>query len=485
MDSIEHKEGFEFFLKDKADQYKMYPSEKVWDGVNGQLHPRKKWPYLAMAMIFLGLGFGGKIYDSRYNSQSSHLLTQSNNELQAGLVKSVSEPVIVAKRLETGISNYKTKGSTQKDPVTQVGPLTQPSPVTRLAPVIDINRNQLSSYTRNSSTSNYPETGIIIQSQPFVTETKVVNPRVNGLDQSVNSSTLHTSISENSILVPKSSNSLQAENSPNAGKSMNNESIVNSSENSSAAIKVMKTGKNRLGWQLYFSPTISFRKLSGSASKYNNFSGGSNYTSTMGYPRDVNNAVSQSPSVGMELGTAIVYKLNKRFNFKGGLQFNYSQYNIDAYNYAAEIAPFSAGGIGHTEINAVSTHRNFDGYSRTSLHNEHFMISMPVGLELYVMGNKKFQFNIAGTVQPGVMLNNQAYMISTNLKNYAKESSLYRNFNINTAVEAFLSMNTGSVKWTVGPQFRYQLLSSYQKDYPIKEHLFDYGLKLGVTKTLW
>jgi hypothetical protein len=82
------------------------------------------------------------------------------------------------------------------------------------------------------------------------------------------------------------------------------------------------------------------------------------------------------------------------------------------------------------------------------------------------------------------MLNNQAYLLSTNLRNYAKVPSLYRDFHINTAIEAFLSINMGSYKWNIGPQIRYQLLSSYKQNYPIKEHLYDYGFKVGVTKTL-
>ncbi len=253
--------------------------------------------------------------------------------------------------------------------------------------------------------------------------------------------------------------------------------------NAPAAIRVKKPMDNRLGWQLYFSPTISYRNIYGTVNE-NSYSNAMMFSSLPGSPKDINSAVSHSPSIGMELGTAMIYNIGKRFRIKGGLQFNYSQYNIIAYNYSAEIAPLSAAGIGHTEIKALSYHRNFDGYSMTQLRNEHASISIPMGLELFVLGNKDVQFNIAGTLQPGLMLNNQAYMLSTNLRNYAKVPSLYRNFNVNSAVEAFLTINMGSVKWNMGPQFRYQLLSSYKQDYPIKEHLYDYGFKVGMTKTL-
>ena len=207
-------------------------------------------------------------------------------------------------------------------------------------------------------------------------------------------------------------------------------------ESHTAAIRVKKPGKNRLGWQLYFSPTISYRNLYGTINK-NGYSNQMLFASLPGSPKDINSAVSQSPSVGMELGTAMVYSIGKNLRIKGGLQFNYSQYSINAFNYAAEIAPLSAAGIGHTEIKALTNIRNFDGYSSTSLRNEHFSISMPIGAELVVIGNKDIAFNIGGSVQPAIMLNNQAYLLSTNLRNYAKAPSLYRNFNINTALEAF------------------------------------------------
>jgi hypothetical protein len=228
---------------------------------------------------------------------------------------------------------------------------------------------------------------------------------------------------------------------------------------------------------------VSYRNLYGTENK-NSYSNLMLLRYLQGKPDDINSAVSQSPSVGMELGTAMVYNVSKHLRLKGGLQVNYSQYNINAYNYSAEIAPLNAAGVGHTEIKAISYHRNFDGYSEAHLKNEHFSISVPLGAELMVIGNKNVAFNIGGTLQPGLMLNNQAYMLSTNLKNYAKVPSLYRSFNVNTALEAFITVKMGSLRWNVGPQFRYQLLSSYKQNYPLKEHLYDYGFKVGLTKIL-
>jgi hypothetical protein len=112
------------------------------------------------------------------------------------------------------------------------------------------------------------------------------------------------------------------------------------------------------------------------------------------------------------------------------------------------------------------------------------MISIPLGLELTLLGNDRIKFNVASTIQPTYVINNEAYLVSTNLKNYAQEPSLYRKWNVNAGAEAFVSVNTGSYSWVIGPQFRYQIMSSYKNKYPIKEHLVDYGFKIGVNKRL-
>jgi hypothetical protein len=151
-----------------------------------------------------------------------------------------------------------------------------------------------------------------------------------------------------------------------------------------------------------------------------------------------------------------------------------------------ELAPMSAArtsGFG-SSINALSYYRNSNGFDRTWLRNSHMMVSVPVGFEASLFGNRRVRFNVASTIQPTYVLNNKSYMISTNLKNYAQEPALYRNWNLNAGAEAYLSVDAGTYRWVMGPQMRYQLLSSYKEDYPIREHLVDYGFKIGIQKTL-
>jgi hypothetical protein len=78
------------------------------------------------------------------------------------------------------------------------------------------------------------------------------------------------------------------------------------------------------------------------------------------------------------------------------------------------------------------------------------------------------------------MLGDRAYLLSTDYKNYSEVPWLIRRWNVNTNLETFVKYSTGQLNWQVGPQVRYQLLSSFIKEYPVKENLFDFGLKVGI-----
>jgi hypothetical protein len=88
---------------------------------------------------------------------------------------------------------------------------------------------------------------------------------------------------------------------------------------------------------------------------------------------------------------------------------------------------------------------------------------------------------MAATIQPTYVLGDRAYLISTDYKNYSQVPWLMRRWNVNTSLETFVSYSTGTLRWQVGPQVRYQLLSSFVEKYPVKENLFDYGLKIAVS----
>src|SRR5580698_1770673 len=56
-----YSDEFEQLIREKTEQYKMYPSENVWKVVHSSLHTKRKWFIGSMAFLVIGtLLFSGK-----------------------------------------------------------------------------------------------------------------------------------------------------------------------------------------------------------------------------------------------------------------------------------------------------------------------------------------------------------------------------------------------------------------------------------------
>lgn len=240
--------------------------------------------------------------------------------------------------------------------------------------------------------------------------------------------------------------------------------------------------KNKVSFQVFFTPTVSYRKLSENKSYLRSVEPG-NLPPSLTPLYDVNNIVTHKPDIGFELGVAAKYPLTEKLKVRGGVQFNINRYDIKAFNSHTEIATIALnnGNRGVQSLSASTNYSNMNGYKTNWLQNFYFQVSAPVGVEYKLKGDKNMYFGVAGTVQPTYILGDRAYLISSDYKNYAEVPWLIRRWNVGTNFETFVSYSTGKLQWQVGPQVRYQLLSSFVSKYPVKENLFDFGLKVGVT----
>jgi hypothetical protein len=220
--------------------------------------------------------------------------------------------------------------------------------------------------------------------------------------------------------------------------------------------------RRKLETQFYFTPTVSYRKLN---------------------DNNIDRMVTHKPDFGFELGFATKFPVSKTVKFISGLQFNVNRYGIKTYNSITELATIRVtdrnGGIGY--VNTITNYNNFTGYQSNWLDNFYFQIAAPTGVEFKVKGDDKVQFGIATTLQPTYNLGDKAYLISSDYKNYAEYPKLIRKWNLSGNLGTYVSYSTGHMKWQVGPQVRYQFLSSYLKTYPVKENLFDFGLRVGIS----
>jgi hypothetical protein len=237
---------------------------------------------------------------------------------------------------------------------------------------------------------------------------------------------------------------------------------------------------NRVSLQFFFTPTVSYRSLSENKD-YTSSSAMNSASPSYAELYNVNDAVTHKPSIGLEVGLTAKYALDRNLRIQGGLQFNMSRYEVEAFDNATpQLATVAYNGGGST--NRSTTYSNMSGEGRKDwLQNMYFQVSAPIGVELQLAGNSKTQFGIASTIQPTYILSDRVYMLSTDYKNYAEVPWLVRRFNVNTALSTYVGYSTGKINWQVGPQVRYQLFSSFVSKYPVKENLFDFGLRVGVS----
>lgn len=448
-----YNEDFEHLIKDKADQYKMYPSEKVWKSVYKSLHASRRW-YWAGLLLFLG-GVGGYVTVSSIDTAPAKKRlastvskpTPSSNEAQAAIVVPF---VTVPAQTHFG-SDYK---ADTRSEISYVTPLQE---------------NNTALKQPGSSPFSIGTSPIQHNTSFAELETPMAETIGNDIALSFPPPTLRD--------IPTSAN-LTNDAEPSHPR-------VNWLQD--LAVFELTVPKLRRGsWQLTFSPTMNYRKLVGNKNSLLS-ADVKNVPLALSIKGDLDHLVNHKPAIGFELGTHLLYAVSKNITLKGGIQFNYSRYEIQAYSGSTEratIALTDFSGVDNDSITSYTSLRNFGGNEVKDLNNQYFQLSAPVGAEFVILGNRRLRFAVAATIQPTYLINRNTYLITTDYKNYTREPSLIRRWNVNTSAEAFVSYSAVGIKWQIGPQFRYQLLSSYTNKYPIKEYLMEYGVKVGVSKTI-
>lgn len=431
-----HIDEFEEFLKEKADQYKMYPSDKAWDNIHRSVHPRKKWAYLSLTLLLL---LGTAIFVDQHN----HYLSGNN-------------------RLTFNNNNFK-----RSDLLIMQG-------------------SGLSSSMSASTTNNTQ--ALQLASAPATLLSKGSRYKAKPVVEREDNDDGHYTDDEN-LEIAAGAKNLVSYNTTARFTGLNAGTDNDDNDDEKKIKKVLWGGetfrKSKFKWQLFFSPTVSYRKLTSGISEITEVFRGVPY-STAEESNSVTNLVTHKPAIGAEAGANLVYKVSDNFSLKAGLQLNYSRYQLRAFPTKPEQATLAviSKPEGADSINVISTLQNFSGSGSSWLNNEYFQISLPVGFEWGVLGNSTLKWNIAASAQPVYNFANNVYLLSTDFSRYGQDPSLIRKWNINAGVETYVSYNMGAFKWQAGPQLRYQLMSSYKSQYPVKEYLVDFGFKIGVTKTL-
>ena len=462
MESNYDNKDFEQYVKQNADQFRMFPSDKVWKGINNAVHTRRKWYGLWLGFLLLVTGGAVSWVMTIYPSSKKDNSFALNNNPASALSAKIIDIKKVSREFENLLPFNKEPAITQKNNLT-------PEPEIMSGALLQSIQNNIPEKTIYNPVVLQQYPGIQTEkNQPVIAGLRNIKNIINSLTETIPAG-IEKNYSDNQ-------NAFISENTTVKRRDevyfpLTIESITNAYQ--------FKKAAKRISWQLFITPTVSYRKLSVNKSLDN--------PSSSNYPfaslTDINSAVTHKPDMGLQIGASGRYPLTRNLKLRGGVQFNINRYDIKAYSFNGEVATIdlNGGGNGNNTISTWTYYRNYAGYKSNWLKNYYFSVSAPIGLEMKLLGNKKTYLGIAGTLQPTYVLNDRAYLISTDYKNYAEVPRLIRHVNLNTSFETFVNYTNGKSKWQVGPQVRYQILSSFHNTYPVKENLFDFGIKVGVT----
>ena len=447
MEKDFYTDNFEKYLKGHADQFKMMPSKKIWHGIYNDLHPGRRWPSITMSIIFIfSLVIVGHLNTNNEHANDFAQLTLFGKTISVSNKSSAPGKSIV-KQKTINSDNITTNNTTTA--------ATDPTSII------------------NSSQTGLKDQEIAIEPNKFknlnsttFSDKNIGNPAASNENSFLTSSFYDQSINTASDNLDNINNNdkpiLTNTNFVSDANSLNKNVRSNTSEKNEAA-NVQNNKKAKGNVTYYLGPTLSYRSFS---------------------DPQINGAVTQRPMPGLEIGTAVDYKISKQLQFITGLQVNYSGYNIKTNTTHPILSTLILNTVSGQPIaySAVSLYGNHTGNEKTRLKNYSVMASIPLGLQYVFAENDNVQFSAQATFQPSFAIANKAYLLSTDEKNYITDPDLFRTWNMSTNFGTYISFKSNSFKWQIGPQVHYQLLSTYTKNYSLKEHLLDYGIRFGISK---
>ncbi len=185
-----------------------------------------------------------------------------------------------------------------------------------------------------------------------------------------------------------------------------------------------------------------------------------------------NNLINKEPSLNIEAGGALLIKVSDVVRIKAGMQLNYAKYK---YSSMQSMALTTIGSF--TSMSDQINNHSFD--------NTRYQISLPIGTDYKIAEINHLQWFAGATVQPSFTVMGNSYNDNSMASEYSQSFDMMRRWNVNTSIETFFSytLKNGAVL-NAGPQFRYQLFSSYGNNYNYDEKLYNIGIKLGITRNL-
>lgn len=476
MEDNNYRDGFELFLKESADDFKMVPSRKVWYSLYNNLHPDRKWPSMAVclliltAVLYIGIANNNSLSNNAkkiYSENFSNTLAEKN--IQTKLLFSLKDytKTISNKQQQSFITINKIENNVAEKSMvfSNVESIKAADEETAAKQVETINTDKYLDdrlKIKNVSKSNIQKAAI--PANTLADENKiyqvVLNNAVIGNSQENDVAVVNE---ENTATLFEKDILLNIEKSWKEDYAFRNKPALNKFKQNST-------------FSYYITPSVGYRSFSKSSGSIKPTLPTSYALASTGYN---GSELFDNAAINLEIGATLQYNITKTLRLKSGVQANYINYvsNVTALGHPSQTS---------ITLNNNNTNIRSANYStkagNNKLNKTNIQIALPLGADYKVTGNSKFNWYIGGTLQPTYVVGGNAFVLSSDEKYYISENSLLRKTNLNTSIETFISFKSSNgVVLNVGPQFRYQLFSTYKKQYGYSEKLYNVGIKVGVT----
>jgi len=505
---------FEQSLKDHADQFTLIPSRRVWDGIYNNLHPGSKWPSITVAIVFIitlfTIGFlnnSSKKLSSKADSASDAKSINNNYLAAQNPVASGTNSVLANKtnaeknnssEKENGVSFIDNKETVKKSGNEKLNTAVN----TRQSKAVGQNGDQLFSSNGKNISPNTKRT---------IPGNKIATNNINSFNYEITNQRIieeenNEILTEdyNSFMTP--GQSLFIEFQPTEPHYINYKEgytlIKNTEDFSSSAQliassrlethinplkktinqskKIHRKKNKNIEWTYYVTPLVSmpvFRNSSLASSV--------NFSPLAIFQNAASNGMIYHANFGFEAGAKVTYALSKKWKVFSGLNLNYSDYNLVSNlvhpTFATLTLKDKNTGIPYSK-SYITFYGNGQSLNQVALTNYSLQFSIPIGLEFQVWGNKNIQISVASAIEPSVVLKNNSYIISADKKYYVQDPELMRKTNLGGNFGTFISFGSNKIRWHIGPDIHYQLLSTYKNSYLSEEHLIDYGIRIGISR---
>lgn len=489
MDGRFDTDEFEDLIREQADKFYLVPSERVWNGIYNNLRPGSKWPSLGMGLVILiSLVWIGSSHQPQIKENALQAEAQNNKQLTVG------GPIVP----QTANLNSKAKDYAERPSAGMV--LSKP------APADNRSKNNQAALAERVAVPSLPQDDNSDMRPNLAVENAETVPDAH---KPVKASEVSVPVNEsegkdNIPSLPVTDKGIsQADDSrgiadltasgvsdgvmpelPETKKIalsrlVSEATVAAVGITGAAATKKPAAKVRKAQWEFFVAPVVAnahLDKIDIQAPQSQSLLANSNI---VGFD------ISKRSLAGIQGGADAIYKINDVLAARTGAHIAYSGYKIKADfvhpTFATVTFVNREGALSNKSY--MTYYGNKGNAGKMNLNNFRLTLSVPLGVDWKVYENDNVRVIVMSAVEPLALLDANSFVVSSDTRNFVEDPDLLRRFNVNGNIGTLINFKGSRVNWSMGPVFSYQILSSYQNTYPVREHLVNYGFRIGVKKS--